>query len=253
MTKKEKRKKFEAEKDMEQLKKEIAQKGKEIEQLKKTVEEMRTQIQGKEKTGEAVELGKVFDDVSELLDVSFSIFGTSGKVHSGKSEGKGLIGLINDLAKLAEKSQIYQKRINLGKRGVIDFRVSSRPIIGSYATEPTGRLKISKLKSKTTPTHTPVPPPTASTKESEPIVDVFEEENHINVMAELPGVEENDVNLKIENNLLTISADTPARKYYKEVKLPISVEKDPVESRYKNGILEVKLKKTKDTGEKDIK
>ena len=39
---KEKGKKIEAEKDLEQLKKEIEQKGKEIEQLKKTVEEMGT-------------------------------------------------------------------------------------------------------------------------------------------------------------------------------------------------------------------
>ena len=59
-------KKFEAEKDLEQLKKEVAQKGKEIEQLKKTVEEMRTQIQEKEKTGEAAELNKIFDNVTEL-------------------------------------------------------------------------------------------------------------------------------------------------------------------------------------------
>jgi len=251
MTEKEKGKKVETEKDLEQLRKEIAQKGKEIEQLKKTMEEMRTQIQGKEKTDEAVELGKVFDDVSELLDVGFSIFGTSGNIQGGKPKGHGLIELVNDLAKLAEKSETYQKRINLGKRGVVDFRVSSHPIKGHYRTEPTGRLKISKPKSKIPPTRTPMPPTTASIEEKEPIVDIFEEKDHVNVMAELPGVKENDVNLKIENNILTISADTPERKYCKEVKLPTSVEKDSVESKYRNGILEVKLRKAKDTREKD--
>jgi HSP20 family molecular chaperone IbpA len=244
-------KKVEAEKDLEQLKKEIAQKGKEIEQLKKTVEEMRTQIQGKEKTGEAVELGKAFDDVSEMLDAGFSIFGTSGKIQDRKPRGKGLIGLINDLAKLAEKSQTYQKRVNLGKRGVVDFRVSSRPIKRPYATKPLSRLKISKPKSKKPTTRTPMPPPAASINEKEPIIDIFEEEDHINVMAELPGVEENDVRLKIGDNLLTISADTSEKKYYKEVKLPTSVEKKSVESKYRNGVLEVKLKKAKNTGEKD--
>ncbi|MDI6905087.1 MAG: Hsp20/alpha crystallin family protein [Candidatus Bathyarchaeia archaeon] len=251
MTKKEKGKKVEAEKDLEELRKEIAQKGREIEQLKKTVEEMRTQIQGKEKTGEEVELNKIFDDVSELLDVGFSIFGTSGKIQGEKSKGRGLFGLINDLAKLAEKSQTYQKRINLGKKGVVDFRISSRPIKGSYTTKPKGRLKISKPKSKIPPKRTHMPPPTASIEEREPIVDVFEEENHVNVMAELPGVEENDVKLRIEDNLLTISADTSEKKYYKEVKLPTSVEKDSVESKYRNGVLEVKLKKAKETREKD--
>lgn len=233
---------------MGQLKKEVAQKGKEIEQLKKTVEDMRTQIQEKEKTAEAVELGKVFDDVSELLDVGFNIFGTSGKIQGEKSKGEGLVGLINDLAKLAEKSQTYQKRINLGKRGVVELHVSSRPIKG-YTTKPTDRLKISKPKNKTLPTSVPMPPTVFSIEEKEPIVDVFEDGDNVKVMAELPGVEENDVNLKIENNVLTISADTPARKYSKEVKLPTSIERDSVESKLRNGILEVKLRKAKDHGE----
>jgi HSP20 family protein len=245
------KKKNEVEKNLKELRKEVVEKGKEIEQLKKTVEEMRTQIQGKEKTDEAVELGKVFDDVSELLDVGFNIFGTSGKIQSGKSKGKGLAGLINDLSKLAEKSQTYQKRVNLGKRGVVDFRVSSRPIKGSYTTTPKSRLKISKPKSKTPPTRTPKPPPTASIEEKQPIVDVFEEEDHIKVMAEVPGVEEKDIKLHVKNNFLTINADTSGKKYYKEVKLPTSVEKDSVESTYRNGVLEVKLSKTKNTGEKD--
>lgn len=246
-----KKKKNEVEKNLKELRKEIAEKGKEIEQLKKTVEEMRTQIQGKEKTDEAVELGKVFDDVSELLDVGFNIFGTSGKIQSGKSKGKGLAGLINDLSKLAEKSQTYQKRVNLGKRGVVDFRVSSRPIKGSYTTKPKSRLKISKPKSKTPPTRTPKPLPTASIEEKQPIVDVFEEEDHIKVMAEVPGVEEKDIKLHVKNNLLIISVDTSEKKYYKEVKLPTSVKKNSVESTYRNGVLEVKVRKTKDTGEKD--
>ena len=247
--KKEKGKKVEAEKALGQLKKEVAQKGKEIEQLKKTVEDMRTQIREKEKTAEAVELGKVFDDVSELLDVGFNIFGTSSEIRGGKSKGKGLIGLINDLAKLAEKPQTYQETVNIGKRGVIEYHVSSRPIRAD-TTKPTDRLKISKPKNKTSPTGVSTPPTASPLEEREPIVDVFEEEDHVNVMAELPGVEENDVNLKIESKLLTISTDTPKR-YYKEVKLPTSVEKDSVESKYRNGILEVKLKKAKDTGEKD--
>jgi len=235
MTEKEKGKKIEAEKDLEQL--------------KKKVEEMGTQIQGKEKTAEAAELGKIFNDVSGLLDVGFNIFGTAGKIQGGKSEGKGLVGLIDDLARLAEKSETYQKRINLGEKGVIDFRVSSRPIKGSYTTKPASSLKMSKPKSKTPSTSMPISPTTPSIEEKEPIVDVFEDGDHINIMAELPGIEEKDVNLKIENNVLTISADTPAKKYSKEVKLPTSIERHSMESKLRNGILEVKLRKAKDAGE----
>jgi len=249
MAKKEKEKKTGTEKDLEQLEKEIEQKGKEIEQLKKTMEEVRTQIHGKEKTGKTVELGKIFDDVSQLLDVSFSIFGTSDKVQGEKSKGTGLFGLINDLAKLAEKSETYQKTINLGKRGVAHahISVSARPIRGSYATKPTGHLKISKPKKKPAPTRIPMPPTAGPIKEREPIVDVFEEKDHVRVTAELPDVKENEIDLKIEDNTLTITVDTPARKYYKQVELPTAVKKKPIESNYRNGILEVKLKKAKNT------
>ena len=246
MGKQEKEKKTETEKDLEQLKKEVAQKGKEIEELKRTVEEMRTQIQGKEETVETTELGKIYEDVSELLDVGFNVFGTSNKTQGEKSKGKGLFGLINDLAKLAEKSETYQKRINLGKKGVVHFRVSSRPIKGSYTTKPKSSLKISKPKTKTPPKQAPMPPPTASIEEKESIVDVFEEEDHVNVMAELPGIEEKDIKLKIKDNLLTITADTSEKKYCKEVKLPATVEKNSIKSKYRNGVLEIKLRKAKD-------
>jgi HSP20 family molecular chaperone IbpA len=249
MAKKEKRKKVKVEKDFDQLKKEVEQKGKEIEQLKKTVEEMRTQIQGREETGEFTGLGKIFDDVSQLLDVSFSIFGTSGKIQGEKSKSTGLSGLINDLAKLAEKSETYQKTFDLGKKGVAHahFSVSSRPIRGSYATKPTDRLKISKPKKEPPPTHTPMPPTAGPIKERESIVDVFEEENHVRVTAELPDVKENDIDLKVESNTLTITADTPARKYHKQVELPTPVKTGILESNYRNGVLEVKLKKAKET------
>jgi len=152
------------------------------------------------------------------------------------------------LAKLADKSQTYQERINLGKRGVIEYHVSSRPIRADTA-RPTDRLKISKPKNKPSPTSVPMPPTAAPLEEREPIVDVFEDGDNVKVMAELPGVEENDVNLKIENNVLTINADTPAKKYSKEVKLPTSIERGSVESKLRNGILEVKLRKAKDHGE----
>jgi len=234
-------------KDFEQLKKEIAQKGKEIEQLKKTIEEVRTQIQGKERGGEVVEMGKIFEDVSKLLDAGFSMFGVSGEIQGEESKGKGLFGLISDLTKLAEKSETYQKRIKLGEKGVIDFRIRSGPLRRSYATKPTGSLKISKQKKETSLERMPMLPTAGSIEQREPIVDIFEEEDHIRVMAELPGLEENEIKLDIEDNTLTISTGNPTRKYYK-AELPNPVKKGAIESSYRNGILEVKLSKAKSTG-----
>ncbi|MGD0994095.1 MAG: Hsp20/alpha crystallin family protein [Candidatus Bathyarchaeia archaeon] len=229
--------------DLEQLKKEIAQKGKEIEQLKQSVEEMRQQIKGKEKTGETEDIGGMFNDVSRLLDSGFGIFGVSNKVQDEKSEG--LVGLINDLAKLTEKSQSYQKRINVGKGGVIDVHVSSRPIMGSHAAAPVSALHITRPNKEAPKTSAPKPSTVGSIKEREPIVDVFEEEDYLRVMAELPGVEENEISLNVEDNTLTISTDTSAQTYFKEVKLPTPVKKKAIEYSYRNGILEVKLMKMK--------
>ena len=188
----------------------------------------------------------MLNDVSGLLDAGFGIFGVSNKaknVHGEKS--KGLIEIVNDLAKLAEKSETYQKRINIGKGGVIDVHVSSRPIRESHATTPTSSLNITRPNREALKTRTTLPSTVESIKEREPIVDVFEEDEYLQVMAELPGVEENAIKLEVKGNILTISTDTSVRTYYKEVELPTPVEKNVVESRYRNGILEVKLRKTK--------
>jgi HSP20 family protein len=239
-----------AKKDLETLRTEIKQKEEEIEQLKEKVEKMGVQIQEKEKqekTGEP-ELGKMIENVSGLLDVGFGIFGTSEKSQGGKSKGQGLIGLIDDLSKLTEKSQTYQKRVELGKTGEVNFRVTSRPIRGPAANM-ADRIKMSKPQNKVSPAPTKIP--AGPIKEREPIVDVFEDGDFVNVMAELLGVEESKVKLEVENDVLTIRSDTSARKYYKEVKLPTSVKKDPVESKFRNGILEIKLVKAKRSPGKD--
>jgi HSP20 family molecular chaperone IbpA len=240
---KEEGKKMMEKQDLEQLKKEIAQKGKEIEQLKQSVEEMRQQVKGKEKTGETEDISGMVNDVSRLLDSGFGIFGVSNKVQDKKSEG--LVGLVNDLAKLAEKSQSYQKRINVGKGGVIDVHVSSRPLMGSHVTAPVSTLHITRPNKEAPKTSAAKPSTAGSIKEREPIVDVFEEEDYLRVMAELPGVEENEISLNVENNILTISTGTSAKTYFKEVKLPTPVKKKAVEYTYRNGILEVKLMKMK--------
>lgn len=75
----------------------------------------------------------------------------------------------------------------------------------------------------------------------EPLVDVFEEKDHLRVMAELPGCEKKDVKLDLKGDTLTISVDKPDRKYYKDVKLPAETKINKVTCN--NGVLEVELKK----------
>jgi len=88
------------------------------------------------------------------------------------------------------------------------------------------------------------PKPTLNVQEyREPLVDVVETDDEVKVVAELPGVEKDQIQLYATERTLTISVDTPERKYYKELELPAEVDPSTAKSKYRNGILEVVLKK----------
>lgn len=81
--------------------------------------------------------------------------------------------------------------------------------------------------------------------EREPLVDVIEGKNDITVIVELPGVEKKDINLKATEKALSIKVDTPERKYSKVVELPAEVNPESAKANYKNGVLEVRLRRVK--------
>jgi len=83
-------------------------------------------------------------------------------------------------------------------------------------------------------------------EEREPLVDIIETDGEVKVVAELPGVEKNDIKLHGTEDTLTILVDIPQRKYYKEVKLPAKVNAKEAKTEYKNGVLEITLPKTKE-------
>jgi HSP20 family protein len=85
-------------------------------------------------------------------------------------------------------------------------------------------------------------------EEREPLVDIIETNGEVHVVVELPGVEKSDIKLHGTEDMLTMSVDTAQRKYYKEVKLPAKVNVKEAKTQYKNGVLEVTLRKIK--GEK---
>jgi HSP20 family protein len=79
----------------------------------------------------------------------------------------------------------------------------------------------------------------------EPLVDVVDESENVRVVAELPGVDKKDIQMKCADDALTISVNSPSRKYHKEVRLPIAVDPDTSKATYNNGVLEVLLRKAK--------
>lgn len=83
-------------------------------------------------------------------------------------------------------------------------------------------------------------------EEREPLVDVITSDKDVKVIAELPGVEKEDIKLHGTEDTLTISVEMPQRKYYKELELPALVDPKSAKTSYKNGVLEVTLKKIRE-------
>ena len=77
----------------------------------------------------------------------------------------------------------------------------------------------------------------------EPLVDVVEENDEIIVVAEVPGVERDEIKVRIKGTSLTIHADNPERPYHTVIDLPSEVRKEDAKSAIRNGVLEVRLKK----------
>jgi len=80
-------------------------------------------------------------------------------------------------------------------------------------------------------------------EEREPLVDVMEEAKEVVIVAELPGVEKNDIHVHTTEDHLTVSVGAPKRKYHKKMVLPAKVDPKSAQASYKNGVLEVRLKK----------
>jgi len=89
----------------------------------------------------------------------------------------------------------------------------------------------------------PHPESSQINERSEPLVDVFEDEESIIVVTELIGIDKNNVNLHATQDKLTISVDSPDRRYRREIELPARVDVGSSSSRLKNGVLEIRLKK----------
>jgi HSP20 family protein len=80
-------------------------------------------------------------------------------------------------------------------------------------------------------------------EQREPLVDVITGKDVVRLVAELPGVEKKDIDLRVTEDRVTISVDTPERKYYKEVDLPAKVDPKSADAFFHNGLLDVTLKR----------
>lgn len=76
----------------------------------------------------------------------------------------------------------------------------------------------------------------------EPMVDVFDEDSVVPVVAEMPGASEADITMKVEGSVLKLRADGEPR-YAKDVALPARTEPEPARKVFRNGLIELRFNK----------
>jgi HSP20 family protein len=81
------------------------------------------------------------------------------------------------------------------------------------------------------------------TEKREPLVDMVDGAKDVRVIAELPGVSKEDVDVQVKDRTMVISVDREDRKYHKELQLPDTAVVDGARSSFNNGILEVTFPK----------
>ena len=75
----------------------------------------------------------------------------------------------------------------------------------------------------------------------EPLVDMVSSDKEVRVIAEMPGVRKEDINVTVNENSMVISVDSEDRGYHKELDLPGIVDPKGARSTYNNGILEITI------------
>ena len=87
---------------------------------------------------------------------------------------------------------------------------------------------------------------------SETHVDVYDEGEELRLVADLPGVRKEAVELKCDGEILTITAAGDRREYDERIRLPARVDEHSATASFNNGILQVTLDKVDDSASIDL-
>ena len=82
-----------------------------------------------------------------------------------------------------------------------------------------------------------------SLKEPTPLIDIFQEKSWITIVAEIAGFNKETLKINVKDQKLTLSAKAKDRRYYKSLNLPKEVIPNIIHTNYKNGVIEIKLKR----------
>ncbi len=154
----------------------------------------------------------------------------------------GLGNILDKLGELAEKGEEMKKsgeftvdtgspgeerkmrgvygfniRTGIGERG--EEQVKVEPFGNVKRDEETGEAVIQEVR--------------------EPLIDLFDEEDGLNIIVEMPGVGEEDIKLELHGDVLMLTAERGDKKYRKEVLLPRSYPEASMSISVNNGVVEI--------------
>jgi len=102
-----------------------------------------------------------------------------------------------------------------------------------------------------------------------PAVDIYEDPKKVVLKLEVPGIEEKDLDIRVENNTLTVKGERKFEKdekeenfhrierrygtFYRAFTLPSTVDSEHINASYTNGILKLELNKKPEAQPKQIK
>lgn len=164
-------------------------------------------------------VGGLFKGLEKFIDLAERVEEAGGKIEK-RGEIKGL---------KREVKGVYGFSITMpaGRHGA---GIGGRPKIQTFGNIRPSIKKTGKREFKVTKTR-------------EPIVDVFDEKDHILIVAELPGMSKEDIKLDFKGDILILEASDGRKKFAKEILLSSKIDTKTKKVSYKNGILELRLNK----------
>jgi len=102
-----------------------------------------------------------------------------------------------------------------------------------------------------------------------PAVDIYEDENQLVLTAEIPGIEEKDVEIKLEDNMLSIQGERKMEKetkeenyhrleraygsFYRSFTLPNYIDQEKIHAEHENGVLKITMPKKPELKPRKVK
>lgn len=167
-----------------------------------------------------------------------------------KGPSKGLTGFLGGVSDLVEKlEKLAEAGGELSKsgsfptseegedrppmKGVYGFSVKvgglgDKDKDRGYKVEPFGNVRRDRTSGKS-----------VMDEVREPLVDIFDEDDRLLIVAEMPGVEPEDLKVDLSGTTLTLSAGRGQHKYRKSIDVPEGMKRDQISVTCRNGIIEV--------------